>query len=106
MAGSIDYFLCFALFCFRNLQAMQKKEPSLLVFPNSESEEGLEPLGEPNVAEPVERISEDIAQVYNIGITLTEHLKHELNSVLSGLTSKPTYAEPYNTVIIQYVLIY
>ena len=54
----------------------------------------------------VERISEDIAQVYNIGITLTEHLKHELNSVLSGLTSKLTYAEPYNTVIIQYVLIY
>ena len=64
MAASVDYFLCFVLFCFRNLQAMQKKEPSLLVFPSSESEEGLEPLGEPNVAEPVERLSEDIAEVY------------------------------------------
>ena len=72
----------FALFCFRNLQAMQKKEPSLLVFLSSESEEDLEPLGEPNVAEPVERISEDIAEVYNVAITLTEHLKHELNSVV------------------------
>ena len=59
---------------------MQKKEPSLLVFPSSESEEGSDPLGEPNVAEPVERISEDIA--HNIAITLTEHLKHELNSVV------------------------
>ena len=36
-----------------------------------------------NVAEPVEWISEDIAQVYNIAcITVTEQLKHELNSVL------------------------
>ena len=50
----------FALFWFRNLQAMQKKESSVLVFLSSESEEGLEPLGEPNVAEPVERKPEVI----------------------------------------------
>ena len=58
------------------------EEASLLAFPNSESEEALEPLGEPYVAEPVERISEDITQVCNVAITVTELLTHELNSVV------------------------
>ena len=80
----VALIIFFAFFVLEICKQCRRKleEASHLVFPNSESEEALEPLGEPNVTEPVERISEDIAQVYNIAITVTELLIHELNSVV------------------------
>lgn len=76
--GSVDYFL-FLEICKQCRRKLEEASP--LAVPSSESAEALEPPGEPNVAEPVERTSEDIAQVYNIAVTVTEQLKHELNSV-------------------------
>ena len=80
----VALIILFAFFVLEICKQCRRKleEASLLAFPNSESEEALKPLGEPNVAEPVERISEDITQVCNIAITVTELLKHELNFVV------------------------
>ena len=87
VACSVDYdFFWFVL--FRNLQAMQTKVGSNIASSISQLRirRGFRTPGRTlNVTEPVERISEDIAQVYNIAcVTVTEQLKHELNSVVRG----------------------
>ena len=81
----VALIILFAFFVLEICKQCRRKleEASLLAFPNSESEEALKPPREPNVAEPVERISEDITQVCDIAITVTELLlKHELNFVV------------------------